>query len=689
MFFDNPRPPEGGFQTDNKGGETIGYLQLKRHQVRAQENKGQKHKKNAFVEKKSLEPPVALFVDCCSLVVEFGFIRHNTHPSKSHQCSSDDDCLFSGYIPPPSPSSAQLPFLSLPNLSDQTTSPPQPSKTAQSPPAPPSETSVSPPPLLIPQSLHHLRHWIVLYGASNSSGTKANKKSLNAKGKGNEKGKGKDKPIYIHKPSAKEHPTRDKACHRCKEVGHSKRNCHVYLAKLMKKKKQVGTAKSATCILNMVPAKKVDKTPYELWYGKVPNLSYLMVWGCEVLLKRDTLDKPQQRSIKYIFVGYPKETMSYYFYFQLENKIVVARYAEFLEKNLISQEVNGRAVELGDIHDEYTSPSKNTSEILVEVEGFVGIKSLLDVVLITAAHVCVNAAQPKMRIEQYIQMIDYALWEVIENGATFPKTQVMEGVTTEMPITTTEEKAQKRLEVKARSTFMMGIPNEHKLKFNFIKDAKKLLEAVEKRFGFKSFQPNSPQLVHEDLEQIHPDDLEEMYLRLQMAMLTMKARRFLKKTRRKRTVNGNETIGFDKSNVECYNCHKRGHFAREYKALRNQDNRHKESSKRSVHVETFTSIYLVSCDALGGYDWSEQAEEGPNYALMAFSSSSLTQSKAFRVFNSRTRIAKENLHIRFSESTPNVVGTQSNGFAGTKASDNAGQARKETEPIKDYILLPL
>nr|GEZ97826.1 ribonuclease H-like domain-containing protein [Tanacetum cinerariifolium] len=80
-------------------------------------------------------------------------------------------------------------------------------------------------------------------------------------------------------------------------------------------------------------------------------------------------------------------------------------------------------------------------------------------------------------------MIDYALWEVIENGATLPKTKVMEGVTTMVPITTTEEKAQRRIEVKARSTLMMGIPNEHQLKFNSIKDAKKLLEAVEKRFG--------------------------------------------------------------------------------------------------------------------------------------------------------------------------------------------------------------
>ncbi|GJR01333.1 ribonuclease H-like domain-containing protein [Tanacetum coccineum] len=91
-----------------------------------------------------------------------------------------------------------------------------------------------------------------------------------------------------------------------------------------------------------------------------------------------------------------------------------------------------------------------------------------------------------------------------------------------------------------------------------------------------------------------------MDLRWQMAMLTMSARRFLKNTRKKLIVNGNETIGFDKSKVECYNCHKRGHFARDCRALRNQDNKNKENSRKS----------------------SDQAEEGPNYALMAFSSSS-------------------------------------------------------------------
>ncbi|GJS55949.1 retrotransposon protein, putative, ty1-copia subclass [Tanacetum coccineum] len=126
---------------------------------------------------------------------------------------------------------------------------------------------------------------------------------------------------------------------------------------------------SATRILNMVPTKKVDKTPYELWYGKVPNLSYLkgggsFFGGCEALEKRDTPDKLEQRSVKCIFIGYPKETMGHYFYFPPENTIVVARYVEFFEKRLISQEISGRAVDLEEIQEEEdTTPSEITSNI--------------------------------------------------------------------------------------------------------------------------------------------------------------------------------------------------------------------------------------------------------------------------------------------------------------------------------------
>nr|GEZ77797.1 putative ribonuclease H-like domain-containing protein [Tanacetum cinerariifolium] len=119
--------------------------------------------------------------------------------------------------------------------------------------------------------------------------------------------------------------------------------------------------------------------------------------------------------------------------------------------------------------------------------------------------------------------------------------------------------------------------------------------------------------------------MEEMDLRWKMVMLTMRAKRFLKKIGRKLTVNGNETTGFNKSNVECYNCHKRGRFARECRAPRNQDNKNKESSGRSVLVEISTSITLVSCDGFGGYEWSDQAEEGANYAFIVLRLQVLTQ----------------------------------------------------------------
>ncbi|GJT20617.1 retrotransposon protein, putative, ty1-copia subclass [Tanacetum coccineum] len=125
---------------------------------------------------------------------------------------------------------------------------------------------------------------------------------------------------------------------------------------------------SAVRILNMVPTKKVDKTPYEIWHGKAPNLSYLKVWGCEAYVKRDSADKLQQRSVKCIFVGYPKETMGYYFYFPPENKVIVARYGDFLERYLISQKFSGRDYDLEDDHMD-TLPFENTSEIPVEHES--------------------------------------------------------------------------------------------------------------------------------------------------------------------------------------------------------------------------------------------------------------------------------------------------------------------------------
>ncbi|GKA33500.1 hypothetical protein Tco_0719929, partial [Tanacetum coccineum] len=301
-------------------------------------------------------------------------------------------------------------------------------------------------------------------------------------------------------------------------------------------------------------------------------------------------------------------------------------------------------------------------------------------------------------------MVDYSLWEVIKNGNAPPITKLVEGVKTIIAPATAKEKAQRRLELKARITLLMKIPNKHQLKVNSIKDAKSLfLEVLDQTFDrlqklisqleihgesisqedmnqkfLRSLSPewnthtivwrNKPEIdtlslddLYNNLKIFEPevkrtsssstniqkvafvssnstssineavntytahgattastqatavnstiiDNLsdaviyaffaKEMDLRWQMAMLTIRERRFLKNTRRKLTVNGNETIG----------------------APRNQENKNRDNTRRVVLVETTTSNALMSCDG-AGYDWSDQAEKGPtNFALMAYTS---------------------------------------------------------------------
>ncbi|GJR07485.1 ribonuclease H-like domain-containing protein [Tanacetum coccineum] len=527
----------------------------------------------------------------------------------------------------------------------------------------------------------------------------------------------------------------------------------------------------------------------------------------------------------------------------------------------------------------------------------------------------------EIRIKQYFQIQDYALWEVIENGNSWvpiPVTTPESGPSTALKMTvpsTTEEKICKKNDVKDRSHLLMALPNEHQLTFNQYADAQSMFVAIKARFrgndatkktqkallkqqyenfnatssesldsifnrlqklvsrlailgvdtspedlnvkrtvtannddknlaflttsspsstniintvntgvstgntkvntastetstasfsdatvyAFLSTQPQGSQLVHEDLEQLHDDDLEEMDLKWNMALLSMRTRKFYQRTGRKIIIDGSSIVGYDKSKVECFNCHKMGHFTRECRAPRicknptvetnepkstrkengapiikhwvsdsDEEDVPKVNTVKGTRVNTARPKAVLSAakenkgnvvKASACWVWRPkhkvldhgviyQASQQDPYELLLGRKPALsfirpfgcpvtilntidhldkydgkadegffvgysTNSKAFRVFNIRTRIVEENLHVKFSETTPNtagsrpnwlfdidaltksmnykpvVTGNQSNGSAGTKACDNVGKARVETVPGKDYILLPL
>nr|GEU60388.1 putative ribonuclease H-like domain-containing protein [Tanacetum cinerariifolium] len=245
----------------------------------------------------------------------------------------------------------------------------------------------------------------------------------------------------------------------------------------------------------------------------------------------------------------------------------------------------------------------------------------------------------KMRIEQYFLMTDYSLWEVILNGDSPTPTRVVDGIVQAIAPTTAElQKLISQLEILGESLsqedinlkFLRSLPlkwrtrtlilrNKADLEGQRLDDLFNNLKIYEAQVKSSSSASHTTQniafvpsqntnstnesLDNDDLKQIDVDDLEEMDLKWQMAMLTMRASRFLQRTRRNLAANGTTSIGFDMSKVEFYNCHRRGHFARECRSLR--DTRNKDTQRRNIPMETSTYNALVShCDSVGSHDWS-------------------------------------------------------------------------------------
>nr|GEX24700.1 hypothetical protein [Tanacetum cinerariifolium] len=226
-----------------------------------------------------------------------------------------------------------------------------------------------------------------------------------------------------------------------------------------------------------------------------------------------------------------------------------------------------------------------------------------------------------MRMEQYLAFTDHALWEVIVNGDSVASASVgakdtlsMDDLYNNLKVYESKIKGQSSSSSNSQNLAFVTLDNSsstnetvntaHSISAASSKDqASTASYADDVIFSFFTSQSNALQLDNEDLEQIDTDDLKEMDLKWQVVMLTMRVKRFIKKTGRKLDLNGKETVSFVRKKVECYNCYKR------------EDT----SAKNSLVVQ----------DRICGYDWSFQDKKGlTNFTLMAYTSQGSSSSSS-------------------------------------------------------------